>query len=173
MPRPHTDSKAKEISFPTQLVPRQNMLRADRNRHNKIAFRICHKSVTPAFGSKGHVHPWVARSPPWPPPKSRMTPIQVEEDDEDINPIQTMHGPTTRAHVRQLNLQAHSNLANCVLVLMIGAMDVLMIRNLVEEKQGLGNIQDVKEGEARIFTTRESQVRFNFVSTLQSRTSLH
>jgi hypothetical protein len=86
-----------------------------------------------------------ARPPPWPPPESRTTPIQVGEDDEDISPIQIMHGPTTRARARQLNLQVRSNLINCVLELTLGAMDVLMIRNLGEDQQGLGRGQHVKE----------------------------
>jgi hypothetical protein len=33
--------KAKEISFPTQQVPHQNMLGVDGNRHNKMLSRIC------------------------------------------------------------------------------------------------------------------------------------
>jgi hypothetical protein len=52
--------------------------------------RIYRKSVAPVFGPKGIVHPRVAQ----PPPESRNTPNQVG-DDEDITPIQTMHGPTT------------------------------------------------------------------------------
>lgn len=62
----------------------------------------------------------------------------VKEDDELITPIQTMHGPTTRACARQLNLQVRSNLVNCVLELTLGAMDVFMIRNLGKGQQGLG-----------------------------------
>jgi hypothetical protein len=58
--------------------------------------------------------------------------------DEDITPIQTMHGPTTLACERKLNLQVHSNLVNCVLELTLGAMDVLMIRNFGEDHQVLG-----------------------------------
>jgi hypothetical protein len=56
-----------------------------------------------------------------------------------------MHGPTTRARARQLNLQVRSNLINCVLELTLGAMDVLMIRNLGEDQQRLGRGQHVKE----------------------------
>jgi hypothetical protein len=56
--------------------------------------------MTPIFGPKGLVHPRVPRSPPWPPHESRMTQIQLGEYDEDITPIQTMHGPTTRARAR-------------------------------------------------------------------------
>jgi hypothetical protein len=59
----------------------------------------------------------------------------VGEDDEDNTPIQTMHGPTTRARARQLNLQVCSNLVNCVLELTLSTMDVLMIRNLGEDQQ--------------------------------------
>jgi hypothetical protein len=66
--------------------------------------RIWQKSVAPVFGSKGLVQPMVARPPPWPPPESRMTPIQVREGHEDITPIETMYGLTTRARARQLNL---------------------------------------------------------------------
>jgi hypothetical protein len=80
----------------------------------------------------------VGRRPPCPPPWSRTTPIQVEEDDEDITPIQTIHGPTTRALQRQLDLQVHSNVVNCALELKLGAMDVLIIRNIREDQKGLG-----------------------------------
>jgi hypothetical protein len=33
--------KAKEINFPTQLIPHQNMLGPNGNHHNKMTFRIC------------------------------------------------------------------------------------------------------------------------------------
>jgi hypothetical protein len=56
-----------------------------------------------------------------------------------------MHGPTTRARARQLNLQVRSNLVNCVLQLTIGAMDVLMIMNLGDDQQGPRKGQDVEE----------------------------
>jgi hypothetical protein len=36
--------------------------------------------------------------------ESRMTPIQEEEDDEDITSIHIMNGPITRSRARQLNL---------------------------------------------------------------------
>jgi hypothetical protein len=36
--------------------------------------------------------------------ESRTTPIQEEDDDEDITSIYTMNGPITRSRVRQLNL---------------------------------------------------------------------
>jgi hypothetical protein len=65
--------------------------------------------------------------------------------NEDITPIHTTHGPITRACARQLNLQIRSNLVNYVLEHTLGAMDVLMIRNLREDQQGLGKGQDVKE----------------------------
>jgi hypothetical protein len=44
-------------------------------------------------------------------------------DDEDITSIHTINGST---------------LVNCVSELTLGAMDVLMIRNLGEDQQGLG-----------------------------------
>jgi hypothetical protein len=49
-----------------------------------------------------------------------------------------MHGPTTRAHARKLNLQVRSNLVNYVLDLTLGVMDVLMIRNFGDDHQGHG-----------------------------------
>jgi hypothetical protein len=98
------------------------------NRHNKMTSRICQKSATPILGPKGFVHLRVARPPPWPPPESSTTPIQVGEDDEDIAPIQIMYGLTTRA--RPINLQVRSYLVNCILELTLCAMDVLIIRNL-------------------------------------------
>jgi hypothetical protein len=55
--------KAKEISFPTQLVPRRYTVGADQNRNSKMKSRICQKSATPVFGAKGLVHPRVARPP--------------------------------------------------------------------------------------------------------------
>jgi hypothetical protein len=61
----------------------------------------------------------------------------VGDNDEDITPIQTMHGPTTRARAQKLNLQVHSNLVNYVLELTLGAMDVLMIRYFGENPKGL------------------------------------
>jgi hypothetical protein len=70
--------------------------------------------------------------------ESRMTPIQEREDDEDITSINTIYGPITRSRARQLNIQVHSNLVNYVLELKLGAKDVLMIRNLGEDQQGLG-----------------------------------
>ena len=121
------------------------MLRADGNRHNKIMPIICQKSATPVFEPKGLVHLRVARTPPWTPPESRTNLIQVVEDDDDITPIQIMHGPTRRARARQLNLQVHSYLVNCILDLTLCAMDVLMIRNLGKGHKGLRKGQDVKK----------------------------
>jgi hypothetical protein len=77
--------------------------------------------------------------------ESRTTPIQEEEDDEDITSIHTMNGPITRSRARQLNLQVRSTLVNCVSELTLGAMDVLIIRNLGEDQQGLGKGLGVEE----------------------------
>jgi hypothetical protein len=79
--------------------------------------------------------------------ESRTTPIQEEEDDEDITSIHTMNGSITRSRARQLNLQVRSTLVNCVSELTLGAMDVLMIRNLGEDRQGLGKGLGVEEEE--------------------------
>ena len=67
--------------------------------------------------------------------ESRTTPLQEGEDDEDITSIHTINGPITRSRARQLILQVRSTLVNCVSELTLGAMDVLMIRNLGEDQQ--------------------------------------
>jgi hypothetical protein len=56
-----------------------------------------------------------------------------------------MNGPITRSRARQLNLQVWSTLVNCVSELTLGAMDVLMIRYLGEDQQGLRKGQGVEE----------------------------
>jgi hypothetical protein len=58
-----------------------------------------------------------------------------------------MNGPITRSRARQLNLQVRSTLVNCVSELTLGTMDVLMIRNLGEDHQGLGTGLGVEEEE--------------------------
>jgi hypothetical protein len=65
--------------------------------------------------------------------------------DEDITSIHTINGLITRSHARQLILQVRSTLVNCVSELTLGAMDVLMIRNLGEDQQGLGKDLVVEE----------------------------
>jgi hypothetical protein len=77
--------KSKEINFPTQLAPRQNMLRANVNHRNKMTSRNYHKSVMPVFRPKELVHRRVA----WPPLESRTTPIHEGQDDEYITLIHT------------------------------------------------------------------------------------
>jgi hypothetical protein len=49
-----------------------------------------------------------------------------------------MHGSTTRARARKLNLQVRSNLVKRVLELTLSAMDVLMIRNFGDDHKELG-----------------------------------
>jgi hypothetical protein len=69
--------------------------------------------------------------------------------DEDITSIHRMNGPITRSRARQLNLQVCSTLVNCVSELTLGTMDVLMIRNLGEDQQGLGKglgVEEVQQG---------------------------
>ena len=95
------------------------------------------------------------------------------EDDEYITLIQTMHEPTTRARARQLNLQVRSNLINCVLELTLGAMDVLMIRNLREDQQGLGKGIGVDEEQQGRPQQEGDQVRLGCDSISGSRISLH
>jgi hypothetical protein len=105
--------------------------------------------------------------------ESRTTPIQEGEDDEDITPIHTMHGPITRLHARQLNFQVRSNLVNCVFELTLGAMDVLLIRNLRKDQQGLGKSQGVEEDKQGRPQHGGDQVRLNYNSIYSSITSLH
>jgi hypothetical protein len=71
--------------------------------------------------------------------------LRKTKDDEDTTSIHTMNGPITQSRARQLILQVRSALVNYVLELTLGAMDVLMIRNLGEDQQGLGNGLGVEE----------------------------
>jgi hypothetical protein len=54
-----------------------------------------------------------------------------------------MNGLITRLHARQLNLQVCSSLVDCVVELTLWAIDVLLIKNLGEDQQGLGKGQGV------------------------------
>jgi hypothetical protein len=105
--------------------------------------------------------------------ESRITSIQEEEDDEDITSIHTINGPITRSRARRLNLQIRSTLVNCVLELTLGAMDVLMIRNLGEDQQGLGKGLGVEEEQQGRPQQEGDQVRLGCDSISGSRTSLH
>ena len=105
--------------------------------------------------------------------ESRTTPLQEGEDDEDITSIHTINGPITRSHARQLILQVRSTLVNCVSELTLGAMDVLMIRYLGEDKQGLGKGQGVEEEQQGWPQHEGDQVRLGCDFISGSRTSLH
>jgi hypothetical protein len=112
--------------------------------------------------------------------ESRTTPIQEEEDDEDVTSIHTMNGPITRSRARQLNLQVRSTLVNCVSELTLGAMDVLMIRNFGEDQQGLGKGLGVEEGSKGATTGRRSSptrlqlhLGFQDQSTLKWTSKMH
>jgi hypothetical protein len=105
--------------------------------------------------------------------ESRMTPIKEEEDDEDITSIHTMNGPITRSSARQLNLQVRSTLVNCVLELTLGAIDVLMIRNLGEDQQGLRKGLGVEEEQQGRHNRKEIKSNSAANSISGSRTSLH
>jgi hypothetical protein len=93
--------------------------------------------------------------------------------DEDITSIHTMCGPITRSRARQLNIQVHYTLVNCVSELTLGAIDVLMIRNLGEDQQGLGKGQGAEEEEQGHPQQEGHQVRFRFDSISGSMTSLY
>jgi hypothetical protein len=93
--------------------------------------------------------------------------------DEDITSIHTMNGPITRSRARQLNFQVRSTLVNCVLELTLGSMDVLMIRYLGEDQQGLGKGQSVEEEQQGRPQQEGDQVRVGCDSISGSRTSMH
>jgi hypothetical protein len=97
----------------------------------------------------------------------------VRDSDEDITSIHTINGPITLSRARQLILQVRSTLVNCVLELTLGAMDVLMIRNLGEDQQGLGKGLVVEEEEQGCPQQEGDQVRLGCDSISGSRTSLH
>jgi hypothetical protein len=99
--------------------------------------------------------------------------VEDLSSDEVITSIHTMNGPITRSRARQLNLQVCSTLVNCVSELTLGALDVLMIRNLGENQQGLGKAQGVEEEEQGRPQQEADQVRLGCDSILGSRTSLH
>jgi hypothetical protein len=84
-----------------------------------------------------------------------------------------MNGPITRSRARQLNLQVRSTLVNCVSELTLGAMDVLMIRNLGEDQQGLGKDLGVEEEQQGRPQQEGYQVRLGCGSISGSWTSLH
>jgi hypothetical protein len=93
-----------------------------------------------------------------------LTSYMVIWIDEDITPIQIMHGPTTRARARQINLQVCSYLVNCILEFMLCAMDVLMIRNLGEDQQGLDKGQDIKE--EKLGRSQQEKAKFDSTASL-------
>jgi hypothetical protein len=95
------------------------------------------------------------------------------KSDEDITSIHTMNGPITRSRARPLNLQVRSTLVNCVSELTLGAMDVLMIRNLGEDYQGLGKGLGVEEEQQGRPQQEGDQVRLGCDSISGSGTSLH
>jgi hypothetical protein len=106
--------------------------------------------------------------------RSCLRPIKsLSENDEDITSIHAMNGPITRSRARQLNLQVRSTLVNCVSELTLGAMNVLMIRNLGEDQQELGKGQGVEEEQQGRPQQEGDQVRLGCDSISGSRTSLH
>jgi hypothetical protein len=84
-----------------------------------------------------------------------------------------MNGPITRSRARQLNLHVRSTLVNCVSELTLGTMDVLMIKNLGEDQQGLGKGQGVEEEQQERPQQEGDQVRLGCDSISGFRTSLH
>jgi hypothetical protein len=84
-----------------------------------------------------------------------------------------MNGPITRSRARQLNLQVRSTLVNCVSELTLGTMDVLMIRNLGEDHQGLGKGLGVEEEQqGRPTRRRSSPTRLRLYLGFQDQSAL-
>jgi hypothetical protein len=96
-----------------------------------------------------------------------------KKGDEDITSIHTLNGPITRSRAQHLNLQVRSTLVNCVSELTLGAMDVLIIRYLEEDQQGLRKCQGVEEEQQGRPQQEGDQVRLGCDSISGSRTSLH
>ena len=84
-----------------------------------------------------------------------------------------MDGPITRSRARHLNIHVHSTLVNYVSELTLGAIDVLMIRNLGEDQQGLEKGLGVEEEQQWRPQQEGNQVRLDCDSISGSRTSLH
>jgi hypothetical protein len=79
----------------------------------------------------------------------------------------------TRSRARQLNLQVRSTLVNCVSELTFGTMDVLMIRNIGEDQQGLGKGLGVEEEQQGRHNRKEIKSNSAVNSISGSKTSLH
>jgi hypothetical protein len=72
------------------------MLGSNGNHRSKMTSRNCQKLAMPVFEPEAFIHPRVHWPPPWPLPESRTTLIQEGDDDEDVTPIHTMHGPRSK-----------------------------------------------------------------------------
>src|SRR5437667_12208924 len=112
---------------------------------------------------------------------SRMTPIQEGEDDEDISatditiPPILIQGPITRSRARQLKQQVNSFLcsSSCENENRLLPNDVLVLRNLVEDQQGLGKGRSVEEEQLERPHRAGAQAQLNFDSTSESRSRPH
>jgi hypothetical protein len=113
--------------------------------------------------------------------ESRMTPIQEEEDDEDITHLDAhntrpldIQGPITRAHARQLNLEVSSFLSTSTYNFKNRLLpnDYIVIRNQGEDQEmqveGRGGVE-VQQGSA---SQVRDPIQVDFESTSESRTSL-
>jgi hypothetical protein len=146
-------------------MPKRKIASAS-NEHN-ISFKTFDASYVLTYKSGNVVAKYVGGRN-----KSPKTCVWVP-NDEDITSIYTMNGPITRSRSRQLNLQVRSTLVNCVSELTLGAMDVLMIRYLGKDQQGLGKGQGVEEEQQERPQQEGDQVRVGCDSISGSRTSLH
>jgi hypothetical protein len=81
--------------------------------------------------------------------------------------------PLTRSRARHLNIHVHSTLVNYVSELTLGAIDVLMIRNIEKDQQRLGKGQGAEEEEQWRPQQEGHQVRLGCDSISGSMTSLY
>ncbi|WVZ97512.1 hypothetical protein U9M48_043039 [Paspalum notatum var. saurae] len=92
---------------------------------------------------------------------SRTTSLQEGEDDEDITPI-VMQGPITKARAKQLNQQVSSFLGahNSTYkdgMLPTDIIDYIVLRNLGEDYEGLGDGTDQEEDQRGVQVKMDAQ----------------
>src|SRR6266540_3342538 len=108
---------------------------------------------------------------------SRMTTIQEGEDDEDISttditiPPILIQGPITRSRARQLKQQVNSFLCSSSYENENRLLpnDLLVLRNLGEDQQGLGKDRGVEEEQLGRPHRAGAQTQLDFDSTSESK----
>ena len=117
--------------------------------------------------------------------ESRTTLLQEGEDDEDISPMHTtepppsvMQGLLTRARARQLNQQVSSFLSSSAYTGKDGMLpndiiDYVILRNLGEDHEGLGNQQGVRKEQGGRPSQVGGPIQVEFESASACRTLRH